>query len=172
MKSLTLQPSPPGQDTTDKTSPAPQPFTTGSTGQDTDKVSVHRHPSGFTHRQERVEIVFKAIPIGHANPHESLVDTGPFAGGTKRIHIWELNGQQIKADISREKASEGLGSPWAFILETGKSLVLVALGGSVPVSISRADAPSWGKGGEWAVAQGTMCHHLKANGSRRTLVPQ
>lgn len=57
--------------------------------------------------------------MGHVDPHESLVDTGPFFGGTKRIHVWELNGQQIKADISREKASGGLGSPWAFILDTG-----------------------------------------------------
>ena len=64
-------------------------------------------------------MVFKAIAMGHVDPHESLADTGPFLGDTKRIHVWDLNGWQKKADISREKASEGLGSPWAFSLETG-----------------------------------------------------
>ena len=31
-------------------------------------------------------MVFKAIAMGHVDPHESLVDTGPFLGDTKRIH--------------------------------------------------------------------------------------
>lgn len=50
----------------------------------------------------------------------------------------------MNADTSREKASEGNGSPWAFHLETGSLLVLGAQG-SVSVSIAWADTPSQGK---------------------------
>lgn len=105
--------------------------------------------------------------MDHLDPQESLVDMGPFFGGTKRIHVWELNGQQVDADISREKASEKLGS---FSLETGSLWVLWGLSQSPPAG--RMPYPGGRMGDGWRAAQGTMCHHLKAKGSRRTLVPQ
>lgn len=73
--------------------------------------------------------------------------------------------------LQEERLLRGIGHPGHSVLETESLLVLVAHG-SVSVSMAWADAPSQGKDGEWAVAQGIICHHLKAKGSLRTLVPQ